>query len=720
MNGHRGQRNANQGASNAPKKQEPWDRGLQTLLALIVSLNLIPHTLILPPWITACCATALTWKLLTLLRGYARPPNWLLSVATVVFTIGVFLSFRTLVGQEAAGALLALLASLKLLETNRYRDAMMITFVSFFLLMTHLLNSQSLLSTLFMALDVLLITMLMFHLHKRDRRNSARSFRPVMKTLAMTLPVWIFLFLVFPRFSTGFWRAQNNVASAGTAFSDQLDPGSVSHLVDSDELAFRVDFGSEGLKMSPESIYWRGTILTKTAGLSWQKDNQIPGPEHRTALAMPGSNPPHATSYQIFLEPGYHHWIFALDFPVDLTANDPYLARAIEKRPGFSYEFSHDNAARVVYSGVSNMIPVAQILSAEEYQFYLRRPIFVTPKVKELVNTLAAGAKTPQEAARAILKWYDAKNFHYTHSPGAIPQNQDQLEYFLFHLRQGFCEHYAGSFATLMRLMGHPARVVLGFQGGKYNDFGHYFLVRSLEAHAWTEIWINEGSNPLLGRWTRVDPTEFIAPLRLQLGGDYNRLDATTLAGGLTTDELRQNLDGGIFRLHLKFAMAWDAIQMRWNSFLLLYDYDYQRELLDKLGFKSASRWIFFIWMTIGIAVFLGVLYWSVRKQARREDPVLINWREFCRRMSRVGITRRQNEGPRDFTERVLSTLTDLTPETRNNIERITAQFIDLRYGRIAPTQQRQVVRSFGQSVRRFSIKLISRSASSKASINSK
>lgn len=701
--------------ARATHSEEPWDRGLQILLVMIVAFNLIPHTLVLPPWITACCATALIWKLLILLRGLARPPRLMLSVATVAFSVGVFMSFHTLVGQEAAGALLALLASLKLLETNRYRDAMMITFVSYFLLMAHLLSSQSLLSTIFMALDVLLITTLMFHLHKKDRRSSVRSFRPVMRTLAMTLPVWIFLFLVFPRFSTGFWKAPSQTAPS-TAFSDQLDPGSVSHLVDSDDLAFRVDFGAGGLKISPESIYWRGTILTNSTGLSWTKETApIPGPEHTVAVGAVPVRLLKPISYQVFLESGYHRWIFALDFPADITANESGLLRTIVKKPGFNFEFSSDSQARVVYSGVSNSAPPAQLLSQAEYDFYSRPPVYTAAAVKVLADQLANHSANAGEASRAILKYFDAKNFHYTHSPGSIPKGQDQLEYFLFHMRQGFCEHYAGSFATLMRLMGYPSRVVIGFQGGKYNDYGQYLLVRSLDAHAWAEIWVAEEGNKLLGRWTRVDPTELVAPLRLQLGGDFNRLDASSLAQGLTPEELRQHIDGGFLKLQLRGAMAWDAVQMKWNGFLMLYDFDYQKSLLDRLGFKSNSRWIFIVWMAVGVFLFVIVLYWAVLRRARFEDPLLISWHEFCRRVSKLGITRFENEGPEAFCQRVLSSSSGLSPETTEAIRQITAQFVDLRYGsqlevgKFPPGR----LREFRQSVRRFSIKAISRSAAS-------
>ena len=56
---------------------------------------------------------------------------------------------------------------------------------------------------------------------------------------------------------------------------------------------------------------------------------------------------------------------------------------------------------------------------------------------------------------------------------------------FLFETREGFCEHYASAFAVLMRAASVPARVVVGYQGGDFNSYGKYLLVRQSHAHAW-------------------------------------------------------------------------------------------------------------------------------------------------------------------------------------------------------------------------------------------
>src|SRR5207249_5266364 len=120
------------------------------------------------------------------------------------------------------------------------------------------------------------------------------------------------------------------------------------------------------------------------------------------------------------------------------------------------------------------------------------------------------------------LQFFRTHGFRYSLSPGEYKKND--LDQFLFHRRTGFCEHYAASFATLMRLAGVPARVVVGYLGGEYNDLGRFFLVRQADTHAWCEVWLPDSG------WTRVDPTGVVAPGRASL--DLNSFLERRIASG--------------------------------------------------------------------------------------------------------------------------------------------------------------------------------------------
>ena len=110
----------------------------------------------------------------------------------------------------------------------------------------------------------------------------------------------------------------------------------------------------------------------------------------------------------------------------------------------------------------------------------------------------------------AVLAMFHAEAFFYTLTPPRLAA--DPVDGFLFDTKRGFCGHYASAFATLMRAADIPARVVTGYQGGTYNRFADYWILRQSDAHAWVEVWM-EGNG-----WVRVDPTAAIAPERVERG----------------------------------------------------------------------------------------------------------------------------------------------------------------------------------------------------------
>ncbi|MDX6699248.1 MAG: protein-glutamine gamma-glutamyltransferase [Solirubrobacteraceae bacterium] len=139
-----------------------------------------------------------------------------------------------------------------------------------------------------------------------------------------------------------------------------------------------------------------------------------------------------------------------------------------------------------------------------------------------LSQRLAARSRTPYEYARRILA-YLGSGFAYTETPGrhAVP-----LEAFLFDDRAGYCQHFSGAMALLLRMGGVPARVAGGFSPGSYSAKRRDWVVRDIDAHSWVEAYF-----PGLG-WVTFDPTPSAAPARSQLINlNLPRLDAPPGAG---------------------------------------------------------------------------------------------------------------------------------------------------------------------------------------------
>lgn len=110
-------------------------------------------------------------------------------------------------------------------------------------------------------------------------------------------------------------------------------------------------------------------------------------------------------------------------------------------------------------------------------------------RVADLARQITAGADTPYAEARALQDWFRG---NFTYDIDADFTNNDQaLEQFLFEVKRGFCQQFAGSFAAMARAIGLPARVAVGFTPGEEDaaEPGLYH-VRGKYAHAWPEVWI--------------------------------------------------------------------------------------------------------------------------------------------------------------------------------------------------------------------------------------
>ena len=112
---------------------------------------------------------------------------------------------------------------------------------------------------------------------------------------------------------------------------------------------------------------------------------------------------------------------------------------------------------------------------------------------------LRAGARTPYGAVVAIETWFrETGGFDYDETPpatGGLPP----LAHFVAEGKRGYCQHFAGAMALMLRFLGIPARVAAGFTSGKREDGG--WTVTDHNAHAWVEVWFPEYG------WLAFDPT---------------------------------------------------------------------------------------------------------------------------------------------------------------------------------------------------------------------
>jgi hypothetical protein len=332
-------------------------------------------------------------------------------------------------------------------------------------------------------------------------------------------------------------------------------------------------------------------------------------------------------------------------------------------------------------------------LTPGERREALELPPSISPAVRELAQSWTTQNSSPRAIVNSALQFF-RRGFRYSLTPGEYRKND--LEQFLFHRRVGFCEHYAASFATLMRLAGIPARVVVGYLGGEYNDLGHFFLVRQADTHAWCEVWLADSG------WTRVDPTTAVAPGRASL--DLQSFLERGIAAGQT--EARR---GGFFTqlarsaLFTNARLALETLSYQWDTRVLAFDADVQEVLLDSVGLANRGPFVTIMEILI-VAIALLVIYfgWMQLRTRSPADRVKMLYERFCRKAASLGVRRDPCEGPSDFSRRAAAVL----PDQSERIRQISDIYIALRY---APEPTGGALDRFVKEVRAFAVHRIGR-----------
>jgi transglutaminase-like putative cysteine protease len=144
--------------------------------------------------------------------------------------------------------------------------------------------------------------------------------------------------------------------------------------------------------------------------------------------------------------------------------------------------------------------------------------------VYALARRVVGGAKSPYAAALALESWFrEQGGFTYDEQPKAAGGAEPPLVTFVLRSRVGYCQHYAGAMAVMLRLLGVPARVAAGFTTGKLDKGSGTWVVTDHNAHTWVEVYF-----PGYG-WLPFDPT----PGRGELTAEYSAVSAAFAAPDL-------------------------------------------------------------------------------------------------------------------------------------------------------------------------------------------
>jgi len=622
-------------------------------LLLSILMVIAPHADHLPLWVSSLCGALLLWRAYLSYSGNPLPKYWLLILITLAGTGGIAISFHTLFGREVGVTLLMLLATLKLMELRTARDAMAIIYLALFIIITNFFYSQSIPTALYMLATLLVITVAWVQLHGRDIALNPRL-RIAAILLLQAIPLTLILFILFPRVQGPLWGLPQDAYSS-SGLDDKMEPGSLSRLILSESVAFRVSYKDKLPRR--DQMYWRGPVLWNFDGRTW-----TPG---TTALftAPQFTGLDQAIDYTVTLEPHNKTWLFALDVPdkISLPATLSYDFRMFSKKPV---------NARLRYDARSNLVYRANLQeSKRQIQRALQMPKQFNPRALQLAAEWKANSTNDAEIVRTALSYFNRQGFEYTLEPPLLGVNS--IDEFLFETKQGFCEHYASAFVFLMRAANIPARVVTGYLGGEFNDIGNYYIVRQSDAHAWAEVLL-EGQG-----WVRVDPTGAIAPARIQSG-----LSAS-VSNNAALPFMARNPPQWLRNLRLN----WDALANQWNQWVLGYDTERQFAFLTRLGMESVTWKKMAMNMVLGLGILVGLfaLFMLRHLYTRRPDKVQAAWLRLCRKLARAGLPRASHEGALDYAARVAAA----RPEFAVTIFDLATRYSALRYGKVQDEQLR-------------------------------
>lgn len=640
-------------------------------LALVVTFGVayLPLARFLEWQISAYLGLLLALRVAALRWPAAAPRRWGLLALTLAGVLNCLHAHHSLLGRTGGVALLVTMLGLKLHELRGRRDHRLVAILLGFLIVVQFLFDQGIGLVLYLAGVMFAAATLLVDLNGGLGKAPLRTSIPITLRLSLqALPLAAILFLLFPRLSTPLWNLGADRERGVMGMGDRLEPGAISELVITGELAFRARF--DGPAPAPSQLYWRGLVLWEVDALGWSPGRDPLSQPRDPVLAMAEDR----VGYEVVLEPSMRRSLFALDLPIaapagsllsedhQLLANGPVTT---------AKRYRVQSALRYRTQGPSDALR----------QYALRLPPNVTDRMRELVAGWRRAASTDWALVEASLAYFNREPFFYTLLPPRLGANPTDA--FLFETRQGFCEHYASSLAVLMRLGGVPSRVVLGYLGGEVNRVGGHHRIWQSDAHAWVEVLID-------GRgWVRVDPTAAVAASRV------DRRGASRLLGANAPARFQLDAEGMLARAMRQARDVVDSLDAAWQHWILDFSVAQQEAMLDWMGLRAQGERALVAAMAVSVSLVLGLILITLLREGRDLDPMSRGYALFCRRLARVGLVRRADEGPLDFARRVGRARPDLAGE----VQQILGLYVRERYSRDSHPDQ---VRQFVTRVRRF------------------
>jgi transglutaminase-like putative cysteine protease len=466
------------------------------------------------------------------------------------------------------------------------------------------------------------------------------------------------------RLYQGLNRQTRPVASS---FGRTLSLGGARNVGDS--MVFQVN--------APRARYWRAVVYDTYTGRQWLSTNEEEqnfDENENIAVASWQLREPLTQTVTLLAPSG--GMIFAA--PDIVSVSVPIVAglrtQPVETASGDpTYEVTTARSRRGLEANDSYTVVSAQTMITEralreastEYPEsiraqYLQLPENFSQRVRDEAVTQTANSTTTFDKVRAIETYL--RQLPYNDEIEAPPPDRDPVEYFLYDIREGYCDYYATSMVVMLRSLGIPSRTVSGYAEGRYDEESRLYYVTERDAHTWVEVYF-----PGYG-WIEFEPTAGETQLNRPSGDDID-------ASGISPEDLalgNSNPYPGDPYLEEQMSQAPGAPFPEDQSF----------SLEDAAGLTAGNWWF---WALI-MPLVLGVGLWFIRRTQVNGpagfDPELppIFYERLQRWAARLGLSAPASHTPYEQAQNLSRAL----PEGRAPITTITEQYVRYRFSRRA------------------------------------
>ena len=420
----------------------------------------------------------------------------------------------------------------------------------------------------------------------------------------LSLPAVVVLFIAFPRIS--FEKADFGFRAEGYSSSEYDGSMYVSDkpFIPSNKVVMEVFFQEQMPK--EEQLYFRGSVLYPKDANTWEYKAQ----RQRDDILK---DPKELLRYNVIFYPHGKKWLYPLDLPTKeefkrTNLQGDYTLQAskeIYEKQRFRFE------SALEYTLLSSTPQEALDVNQSAY-----------PKTSEALHSLKVQRIALEQKAYALLRFFQDQDLAYTIAPKDLDL-EHLVDSFLFEAKEGYCTHFASSFAIAARIVGIPSRVVSGYKADYSSRVENYLIIKQKDAHAWVELYLpNKG-------WVRFEPTSTAS----------RNLDTLQ-----ESDKLQEN------KLFNKLNLHYMYVKYLISNWVLGFDRLKQLAILESL--LSDTLYLLKFILSIGALITLSLLLFYLLRATPRKDRLMRIMEKLLRFLEKRGIVKQKAEAMDLFLKR--------------------------------------------------------------------